>query len=393
MTVIAIDGRELGGRPTGVGRFLSHLLAAWERLPEAAAHEFVLYVPAFARASAAPRASAGEPPSAVRLPPGEHASVPPCVLRLPPGLPVRVRVVPGGSGTWWEQGRLASAVRRDRPDVLFCPAYTAPIATRVPVVVALHDVSFLAHPEWFPPRTGFRRRLLARLAARRAAAIFTISRFSCSEIVTRLKVPPGRVRVVPLAPGGPPIPQGVPREPMVLYVGSIFNRRHLPELMAACGRLAAGHPDVRLEVVGEDRTYPRQDLAAAAAASGLGDRLTLRSYLPDEDLARLYAKASAFAFLSDYEGFGLTPLEALAAGVPAVLGDTPVAREVCGEAASYVPTRDVGAIAASLESVLYDPATRDRLLAAAPATLSRYSWDRVGRDTLDVLLAAARGRG
>jgi len=358
---VAIDGRELCGRPTGVGRFLSHLLAAWAKLPEAREHEYLLYVP----------------------------EVP---LRLPPDLRVHTRVLPGASGTWWEQVRLASAVRRDCPDVLFCPAYTSPLAAGVPVVVALHDVSFLAHPEWFPAGSGLRRRLLARLSARRAVSVFTISEFSRGEIAFRLRVARERVRVVPLAPGGPPAAPGLLREPLVLYVGSIFNRRHLPELIAACGKLALGHPEVRLEVVGEDRTYPSQDLGAAAAASGMDGRLSLRSYVPDEELAVLYGKASVFAFLSDYEGFGLTPLEAIAAGVPAVLAETAVAREVCGDAALYVPTGDVGAIAAALESALFDPATRRRLLAAGPATLSRYSWDRVGRDTLAVLLDAARRR-
>ena len=121
-------------------------------------------------------------------------------------------------------------------------------------------------------------------------------------------------------------------------------------------------------------------------------RLSLRSYVPDEELGVLYGKASAFAFLSDYEGFGLTPLEAIAAGVPAVAGDTAVAREVCADAALYVPTRDVGAIAAALELALFDPDARQRLLAAAPAALARYSWERVGRETLAVLLDAAGRR-
>jgi len=373
VAVVAIDGRELAGRPTGVGRFLARLFEAWAQLPEAREHHYCLYVP----------------PLALRLPPS--SSVPRPALRLPPDLPIRVRAVPGGSGTWWEQARLPLALRRDGPDVLFSPAYTAPLAAGVPVVLALHDVSFLAHPEWFPPRTRLRRRVLAGLAARRAAAIFTISRFSRDEIVARLRVPASRVRVVPLAPGGPVVPAGVAREPLVLFAGSIFNRRHLPELIAACGRVAARHPDTRLVVVGEDRTYPRQDLPGAAAASGLGQRLDLRSYVTDEELGQLYAKASAFAFLSDYEGFGLTPLEAIAAGVPPVLGDVPVAREVCGDAAIYVRTDDVAAIARAIEAALFDPALRERLLRAAPSTLSRYSWERVGRETLAVLLDAARG--
>ena len=90
----------------------------------------------------------------------------------------------------------------------------------------------------------------------------------------------------------------------------------------------------------------------------------------------LYARARAFAFLSEYEGLGLTPLEALAAGVPPVLLDTPVARESCGDAALYVGAGDVEGTARALEELLVDERTRSRLLSAAPAALARYGWPR-----------------
>ena len=116
----------------------------------------------------------------------------------------------------------------------------------------------------------------------------------------------------------------------MLYVGSIFNRRRLPDLIAAFARAAHDMPRARLVIAGADRSWPAQDLAAVAAAQGLGSRVELRHYVSDTELAALYARASVFAFLSEYEGFGLTPLEALASNVPIVVLDTPVAREVYG---------------------------------------------------------------
>ena len=96
--------------------------------------------------------------------------------------------MPGAGGTWWEQHGLAAVLRRDRPDVLFAPGYTAPLAVGVPIVLTVHDVSFFAQPDWFSAREGFRRRLLTRWSARKARAIVAVSEFSKREIVTWLGV-------------------------------------------------------------------------------------------------------------------------------------------------------------------------------------------------------------
>ncbi len=240
-----------------------------------------------------------------------------------------------------------------------------------------------------------RRRVVTTLAARRARMVVTISEFSRREIERHLHVPPARVRMIPLgltSPVAAPrrLREETPREPLVLFVGSVFNRRHVLELIRAVGDVATRHPEVRLELVGENRTYPRQDLEAAVAAAGLAGRTAIRSYVTDEVLAELYTRAGVFAFLSDYEGFGLTPLEALSCGVPIVLGDTPVAREVYGEAAALVGTTDVRAVAAALEARLFDADTRRQALARGAEVLGRHSWEEAGGATLDTLLEAGR---
>jgi len=365
---IGVDMRELTGRATGVGRYLGELLAAWADPASGAAlrHDFVLYGPAPLAAAAASR-----------------------IERLQ----ASIRVVPGGGGTWWEQMTLPSAAARDGLDMFFAPAYTAPLRLSCPVTLTIHDVSFFARPEWFGAREGLRRRTLTRLAARRAALVLTDTRFSRAEIRTRLGCPAERIRVISLGAGAPADSGGAPavrREPRVLYVGSIFNRRRVPDLISAFALVRERVPDARLDIIGENRTFPHQDIEALCRASGAGDRIRVRSYVEDAELAEAFRTASAFAFLSEYEGFGLPQLEALARGVPPVLLDTPVAREVCGRAARYVEPGDLPATAAALVDLLTSPGARDGVLREAAGVLSRYSWPEAARETLAALESAGR---
>ena len=350
---IGVDARELLGAATGVGRYLGELLIRWTQREDWRSRRFVIYTPE------------------------------PLALELPPEA-VERRVVNGGGGrgTWWEQIHLRRALAGDPPHVFFAPAYTAPLVSGLPLAVTIHDVSFSAHPEWFRFREGLRRRWLTRRAARAARVVFTDSEFSRSEIGRHLGVGDERVRVIP--PGVAPrhATPGEARQPLVLYVGSIFNRRRLPDLIAAFARAAADTPAARLVIVGENRTWPRQRLDEIARHHGVGPRVELRDYVPESELSALYSRASVFAFLSEYEGFGLTPLEALSAGVPAVVLDTPVAREIYGGAVHYVQRGDVDGTARVLRQLLEDRGAAAPSLAQAPAVLTRYSWDRCASETL-----------
>lgn len=356
---IAIDARELAGQPTGVGRYLAEILREWADMPEARGHEYVLCAPA------------------------------------PLTLPGRLRTTQAigtGGGITWEQVTLPRLARTAKANVLFCPAYSGPIFARLPLVIAIHDVSYAAHPEWFRWREGVRRRLITRASARRAARVLTLTRFSKQEIVEHLGVPADRIEVV--YPGvtraaadqhhaAQPFRDA---EPLVLYVGSIFNRRHVPETIRGFERLARRHPDARLAIVGDNRTFPHVDLDRVVRDRA---RVRIERYVEESVLAGLYRRARAFVFLSEYEGFGLTPLEALAAGVPAIALDTPVAREVFGDAVLYVGGPDPRRIEAALETVLFDEPARTRLRQAAASVVARYSWAECARRVLAALTAAA----
>ena len=366
---IAIDARELTGQRTGAGRYLDRLLHYWGLGETARRHRFTLYA---------------------------HEPIPDPA----PALDARVEVLPGRGGTGWEQITLGAAVRRDRPDVLFAPAYTAPLLIPVPVALTVHDVSFVAHPEWFRPRERWRRRLLTEAAARRAEIVLTVSHFSGEEIRRLLHVAASRIVVIPHGlgllddaeheegAGDSAAPPGH-RPPTVLFVGSLLNRRHVPELVEAIALVRRQLAAARLVIVGDNRTWPRQDPAALARELGIASHVDVRAFVSEHELRRLYREASAFAFLSEYEGFGLTPLEAMAAGVPPLVLDTPAAREVYGNAARYVATPDPHEVAAALTTLLTDEPSRTALLARAPLVLRRYRWSDAAAATLHAIEGAS----
>lgn len=342
---IGVDGRELVGQPTGVGRYLESLLGQW-----AADRTFPHEVTIFAAEGAPPPALEGDPRFIWRV------------------------LAASKAGTWWEQTALASAVTGSKLDVFFAAGYTAPLRLTCPLVVAVYDVSFFAHPEWFSAREGWRRRWLTRSAARRARRVVTISEFSASEIVRWLGIARDRVRIArPGAPASVAAPEPMARPPVVLFVGSIFTRRHIPELIHAFAKAATHVADSTLVLVGANRSQPRIDPRAIAATAGVAARVDWREYVTDDELERLYGGARVFAFLSDYEGFGMTPLEAIAHGVPPILLDTPIAREIFNEAARLVPLSEE-AIAGALAELLTDAAASAALVAAGRRCLARYSW-------------------
>jgi len=361
---IGIDARELCGRATGVGRYLSGLLEQWAVDGAARRHEFVLYAPAALTMALDARRFA-------------------------------TRMVAGPPGTWWEQVALPRATVSDHLEAWFAPGYTAPLRLKVPIVAAIHDLSFVAHPEWFRVREGLRRRWVTQQTATAAAAVVTISEFSKRELIERISVPAAKIHVIPPginragASAQPASAGSESADANVLYVGSIFNRRHVPDLIRAFAPIGRSRPGLALDIVGDNRTCPREDVRRTIESEGLQTIAQWHEYVSERQLGELYQRARAFAFLSEYEGLGLTPLEALAAGVPAVLGDTAVARESCGAAALYVPFGDIAATTRALERLLFDDDARRHLLSAAPAVLARYSWPRAARETLAVIEGVA----
>ncbi len=241
----------------------------------------------------------------------------------------------------------------ERFDVLHCTTFRGPYRSRAPVVLTVHDLAVLRHPE------TFRRwhRLTARAAlegARTAAAVVAVSEFTKADVVELLRVPEERVRVVPNGVEGIFRPEGPAAEgDYVLAVGTLEPRKNLERVAEAARR--AGR---ELRVVGA-RGWGK------VAAPGWVGRV------PDDELARLYRGARCVVYASLYEGFGLPVVEAMASGVVTSAGGA--TEEVAGGAAVLVDPTDVDAIASGIEEA---ERRRDELVPLGLERARAFTWRR-----------------
>jgi alpha-1,3-rhamnosyl/mannosyltransferase len=175
----------------------------------------------------------------------------------------------------------------------------------------------------------------------------------------------------------------------VLSIGTAEPRKDLTGLVRAFGEVAADRPDLALVLAGPDG-WGTQALDEAVASSAFRDRIVRTGWLDDRQIGSLLAGAAVLAFPSVYEGFGLPPLQAMAAGVPVVATTGGAIPEALGEAALLVAVGDVDALAAGLAEVIDDEQVRQRLVRLGCARVARFTWDRCAegldalyRDALD----------
>ena len=308
-----------------------------------------------------------------------------------------IEELPGGIRSlyarWNLTGRPALPERPAGCDLVHAPSSVAvpPARRGQKLVVTVHDLAFLAVPSHFPRQWRQVYRTGLRAAVRRADAIVTPSRYTAEDLLTRTRVDPSRVHVIPEAAALPEVPGGdpdrvlgrlkVPR-PYALFVGTLEPRKNLVRLVRAYRRVATtGLPHVL--VLAGPMGWHGQALLRELALAGPGD-IVLTGALGPEELDALYRRADLFVYPAAYEGFGLPVLEAMARGVPTVCSNTTSLPEVAGDAAVGVDPGSIREIAAAMESVLGDPALSERLAVQGRARAERFSWDETARLTLQV---------
>jgi glycosyltransferase involved in cell wall biosynthesis len=376
---VAMDVTALLDRPTGVGVVTGHLLAGLHARPD-------LVLRAFALTWRGRRAAPAAVPAGV-----------PVVRRPAPARPLRAA---------WKRLDLPPVECWTGPvDVVHGPNFVVPPARRAAEVVTVHDLTCVRYPELCTPDTLAYPRLLQR-ALRRGAWVHAVSQFVADEVVEVLGAAPDRVVAIPNGAPAPVVGRadrgrrlaGLPPDPngsdgYVLALGTVEPRKDLVSLVRAFTRLADRHPGLHLVVAGPDG-WGADALADAVfrCADGTRRRIRRLGWVSDEERADLLVGARVVAYPSVYEGFGLVPLEAMAAGVPVVTTAAGAIPEVVGDAAEVVPVGDVEALAGAIDAVVGDPEHRARLRRRGHDRLLAFSWERATADLAALYHRAADDR-
>lgn len=284
--------------------------------------------------------------------------------------PVPLRAL---QASWRRLGRPRAELLAGDADVVHSLALLAP-PTRRPLVVTVHDVMALTRPELYPPSAAARARDNLE-AARRATVIVATCRATAQAIADRAGFPSDRIVVAPPGPLGsasPAPPVGV-TDPFVLAVGAVTPRKGFAVLAQAAARLGRDCPEVR--IAGPD-WWGAEGVRRAVREADVHGRVRFLGEVEDGVLSELYRTAAVVCHPSLAEGFGLTCLEAMAAGAAVVAADIPSIREIADGSVALVPAGDPDALAQALSRVLGDERERAALGAAARRRASAFGWDR-----------------
>jgi glycosyltransferase involved in cell wall biosynthesis len=271
------------------------------------------------------------------------------------------------------------------------------IATKKPLTVTVHDLSFVRFPGFFSPKQRLWHRAIdPRRLLRSSRTVVAVSEHTKTDVVESFGIAADRVQVVTPAAGPEYRPRdarereearrkyGLP-ENFFLFLGTVEPRKNVAGLITAFEKMTG---PTALVIAG-GMGWRSGEALRKAKSSPAGDRIKFIDYVDDADRPALYSAARVFVYPSFYEGFGMPPVEAMACGTPVVTSRTSSLPEVVGVAGLLIDPHDPSELAEAMSAAWGDEPLRRRLTEYGIEQSKKFSWERsAGR--LDEIL---RGKG
>ena len=290
----------------------------------------------------------------------------------------------------WEQFVLPGEARRAKLDVLFNAGFTAPLVCPCPQVTVFHDLQHKRHPEFFRWFDLPFWRFFLYWSARVSRGLLADSAVTAADLNRYYRIPPEKMRVVPLGvePAFFEIGRRRRPEPFLLTASTLHRHKNLDSLLHAFAEFHRRHPEFRLVISGL-HGFHTAPVHALRDSLGLDGAVEFPGWLPRDQLYDLFARAWAFIYPTRFEGFGLPLVEAMAAGVPTACSAIEPLSSIAGDAAVTFDPADPASIESAMLRVTEDQALRDKLERAGPLRAADFSWTATARKTLAALVLAA----
>jgi len=302
---------------------------------------------------------------------------------------------------WWDQVALPRLAKREKLDVLFKPAFSCPVRSKIPTVVVLHDLVARLFPRQLHKPSAWFYGRWSPWTLRFAARVIAVSEQTATDARAMLGIPGDRIRVVTQGVDGEAIRAASDfdkqvalkfrlTEKFILHVGTIEPRKNLAFLIRAFTRFHKSFPEYSLVLAGSEG-WLSDDVHRAAEKSTVAQSIRFLGNVTNDELFALYRLARALAFPTLYEGFGRPPLEAMAAGTPVVATRISSVPEVVGDAGILISGYDEGEWANAFIRAAEDATERERLRNTSIARSRAYTWSRAAQQVSEILHEVAHG--
>ena len=301
---------------------------------------------------------------------------------------------------FWSQIRLSWELQsqRPRPDVMFEPAHTVPFLHPIPMVVTIHDLGFKYYPELYTKFENYYHNFSANFSAKHSSAIIAVSNYTRNDILKHFAVQAKKVttiyhgvddkifRLPNLKEQETPLGFGIKR-PYIFYIGRLEHKKNIINLVKAYQLLREEKKICHQLVLGGKPGfgYPQIKKTISELSPAISRDIIQTGYISDTDYPIILKNADIFAFPSNFEGFGMPVLEAMACGVPVVCSNKTSMPEVAQNASILINPKKPFDMAVAFSKIVNKPALRSSLVSKGIKRASLFTWDNTARKTLELL--------